>query len=61
MLVGTSTITNERAVDATVDYKPKEGWYRGIWLRVRGSWLKVKGEGTATQLRVILNYDFPIL
>ena len=61
LLVGTSTITNERAVDATVDYKPKEGWYRGIWLRVRGSWLKVKGEGTATQVRVILNYDFPIL
>jgi hypothetical protein len=61
LLVNTSTVTNERAVDATIDYKPKEGWYRGIWLRVRGSWLKVKGAGTATQVRVILNYDFPIL
>jgi len=28
---------------------------------VRGSWRKVPGEGTSTQVRIILNYDFPIL
>jgi hypothetical protein len=40
-----STEADERAVDVTVD----------------GSWLDVQGAGTGTQVRVILNYDFPIL
>jgi hypothetical protein len=60
-LPGTSTEADERAFDATIDYKPTKGWYRDIWLRVRGSWRNVPGEGTSTQVRIILNYDFPIL
>jgi hypothetical protein len=61
LLVGSAAEADTREVDLTIDYKPKKGWYRGIWLRARGSWLDVDGEGTGTQVRVILNYDFPIL
>jgi hypothetical protein len=47
-------------IDLTVDYRLKrEGWMKGLWLRVRGA--RVEEEDTLGDLRVILNYEFPVL
>ena len=49
-------------VDATLDYRIPEGWFRGFWLRIRGSWLNEESAGRdASDVRVILRYDFPVI
>ncbi|VGO23450.1 OprD family outer membrane porin [Pontiella sulfatireligans] len=49
-------------VNITADYKVDEGILRGFWLRVRWSHLDFSGDaGNSDELRVILNYEFPIL
>jgi hypothetical protein len=57
-----SAISDQQEVDLTVDYVFEKGIMKGVWLRTRGAWRR---EGGAPhddyQLRVILNYDFPIL
>ena len=51
-------------VDLTVDYR-FAGWrglLEGLWLRVRASSRGLEGAPTAShQIRVIVNYDLPIL
>jgi len=55
-------LPDRREVDATIDYRITDGMFRGFWLRLRGSWIDVDGVGNdGTQLRVILNYDIPVL
>ena len=49
-------------VDATLDYRVPEGWFEGLWLRVRGSWLNEETAGRdGSDVRVILRYDFPVI
>lgn len=46
--------------DVTVDYRPRGQWGEGWWLRVRGALVR-EGGRTAEEVRLILNYDFPVL
>jgi len=51
-----------REVDVTLDYRAKEGWLHGFWLRLRGSWLSEESTGRdGSDVRVILRYDFPVI
>jgi len=50
-------------LDLTVDYRFKEGFLKGLWLRLRGAYLDQEGPEArdVTNIRVILNYDIQIL
>jgi hypothetical protein len=55
-------LPDRREFDLTFDYRLTEGTFRGFWARVRASILDVDGERkTNNEVRVILNYDIPIL
>jgi hypothetical protein len=52
---------NEREFDLTVDYRvTRRGWLEGLWLRLRGAMLE-QGGNTQKEIRLILNYAFPVL
>jgi hypothetical protein len=49
-------------VDLTLDYRVREGLFRGLWLRLRGSVVDDAAfSRTSNDFRVILNYDVPLL
>jgi hypothetical protein len=49
-------------LDLTIDYRLKEGLWRGFWLRLRGSLLKEDGAAERSkEVRIILNYQIPVL
>lgn len=49
-------------LDVTIDYRLTEGRLEGLWLRIRGSWLRDERiNREATEVRVILRYDIPLL
>ena len=55
------TLPDERELDLTVDYRvARKGWLEGLWLRLRGAVLE-SGGSTQTEVRLILNYTFPVL
>jgi hypothetical protein len=62
-LTGNSAeFSDQREVDITFDYVFEKGIMKGLWLRTRGAWRREEGAPRDDyQLRVILNYDFPIL
>ena len=48
--------------DLTLDYRVKEGIWRGLWLRLRGSVLKEDAaDERSKEVRIILNYSIPAL
>jgi hypothetical protein len=52
---------DERELDLTVDYRiARKGWLEGLWLRLRGALLESGGD-TQREIRLILNYAFPVL
>jgi hypothetical protein len=52
---------DERELDLTLDYRvTKKGWLEGLWLRLRGAILE-SNDSTQTEIRLILNYAFPVL
>jgi hypothetical protein len=54
--------SNEREFDLTVDYRvTKKGWLEGLWLRLRGALVQDGGRTTENEIRLILNYEFPLL
>jgi hypothetical protein len=53
------SLPNEREFNITADYKPDWGFLSGFWLRLRGA--VVERDGTSTDLRIILNYELPLL
>ena len=54
--------SNRQEVDVTFDYRVKKGWLQHFWLRVRGSWLNEElADRDGTDVRVILNYNFPVI
>ena len=56
------SLPDQREFDLTVDYRVQRGALRGLWIRVRGSIVDVEGASrNREQVRVILNYDLPIL
>jgi hypothetical protein len=55
-------LSNRNEIDLTIDYKRKEGRLRGLWLRFRISFLDEAGNPrTQKEMRVILNYDLPVI
>ncbi len=58
----TAQISDQQEVDITFDYVFPEGPLEGLWLRARGAWRREDGAPRDEyQLRVILNYELPIL
>ena len=54
--------SNEREFDLTVDYRvTRKGWLEGLWLRLRGALAQDGGRTTEKELRLTLNYEFPLL
>jgi hypothetical protein len=54
-------LPDERELDLTVDYRiARKGWLEGLWLRLRGALLESGGD-TQREIRLILNYAFPVL
>jgi hypothetical protein len=47
----------------TLDYKPVAGFMKGLWFRLRGAFVDQDGSGGTDQkqVRIIVNYDFPVL
>ena len=54
--------SDQTEVDVTFDYVFPEGRLEGLWLRLRGAFRREDGAPRDEyQLRVILNYELPIL
>jgi hypothetical protein len=53
------SLPNEREFNITADYKPDWGFLDGFWLRLRGA--VVERDQKSTDLRVIVNYEIPLL
>ena len=56
-----SSLPDQREIDLTLDYKPEDGKFQGFWIRVRGAFLDRSGAGSSNNIRIILNYDLPVL
>jgi hypothetical protein len=55
-------LPDRREWDLTVDYRYKQGFLRGLWLRFRISFLdEAHAPHTQKEMRAILNYDLPVL
>ncbi len=55
-------LPDQQEYDLTVDWKLREGRWKGFWLRFRISFLDEAGNpNTQRDMRVILNYDFSVL
>jgi len=53
---------DSRELDVTVDYRIGRGSLKSLWLRLRGSWHHDQGTPkTATDFRVILRYELPVI
>ena len=50
-------LSREREVDVTLDYRPENGRWHGLWLRLRVGWLDSGATRTARDVRILLNYD----
>ena len=56
------SLPNQREFDITVDYKPEKLIIRGLWLRIRYANVDFSGEeNSINDLRLILNYNLPLL
>jgi hypothetical protein len=54
--------SDAQEVDATLDYRIQEGWFKNLWLRIRGSWIHEETAGRdGSDVRVILRYDIPVI
>lgn len=59
---GTGRFSDQREADITFDYVFGKSFLDGLWLRVRGAWRRDDAiPRDEYQLRVILNYELPIL
>jgi hypothetical protein len=60
---GRNASPDQEELDFTIDLKPPEGLFQGIWLRVRAAFVDEHGEGAQDLAddRVILNYSLPLL
>ncbi len=57
---GRNASPDQDELDLTLDWKPKGGRLRGLWLRARVASINAAGSGAVDQMdyRLILNYDF---
>jgi len=59
---GSNASPDQSEFDITLDYKPESGVQKGLWFRLRGALVDQRGDGSSdsTDVRLIVNYDFPI-
>jgi hypothetical protein len=51
---------DETEYDFTLDYRPKQGVFKGLWLRMRYVYIDFdSGLGHRWNTRVIINYQIP--
>jgi hypothetical protein len=53
-------LLDDSEVDVTLDYRPEDGRWHGLWLRLRAGWLDSNARREARDIRLIVNYDLPI-
>jgi hypothetical protein len=60
---GRNASPDQNELDITLDFRPKEGYLEGMWLRLRAAFVDQWGAGAAdvTEYQLILNYDFNFL
>jgi predicted porin len=62
---GSNAAPDQREFDITVDYRFQSEVFKGLWLRARAAFVDedndAAGPGDVDDIRVILNYDLPIL
>jgi hypothetical protein len=60
---GPNASPDQEELDLTLDWKPRGGKLKGLWLRGRVASINARGPGTVDQMdyRLILNYDFSLL
>jgi hypothetical protein len=62
---GTNASPDQRELDITVDYRFQSAALSGLWLRARAAFVDedddVAGASDVDDIRVILNYELPIL
>ena len=55
-------LPDQSEYDYTVDFRPERGLLEGLWLRLRYARVDEDGNGeVADQIRLILNYELPVL
>jgi hypothetical protein len=55
-------VPDQDELDLTVDWRVQKGPLRGLWVRVRGAFVNERDGGESqNELRVILNYELPLL
>jgi hypothetical protein len=61
---GSSASPDETEYDLTLDYRLRESWAEGLWMRVRGAYIDQDedlGGDDFFDFRIILNYEFDLL
>jgi hypothetical protein len=60
---GPNASPDQEELDLTLDYRIREGFMQGFWLRLRGATLNQSGPGAqdVNEIRIVLNYDFEVL
>jgi len=57
-----TSLPDEEEFDITVDYRVQHGPLRGIWFRVRNGYVDFDRKGgSVNNVRVIINYELPVL
>lgn len=54
-------LPDKSELDVNIDYRPRDGFLSGFWLRIRGGFVDSESAGSATDLRFIINHEFPVL
>jgi hypothetical protein len=54
------SLRDKNETDLNIDYRLKDGWLEGFWLRLRGAFVHEETVGTTRDFRVIVNYDVPL-
>jgi hypothetical protein len=59
---GSAASPDQDEFDITLDYRPKRGLPKGLWLRARAGWLDQYGAGAQDQAdyQFVMNYEMPL-
>ena len=60
---GRNASNDQDELDFTIDFRPPEGVFQGLWLRARAAFVDQRGSGAldVADYRLILNYELPLL
>lgn len=58
---GRNASPDEQEFDVTIDYRPRQGWLRGTWLRFRAAYISQDDGLSINEYQLIFNYDLDLL